>query len=117
MDLTANEIDLIAEKVTKRLEQSLLAKVESGLGSIKELISDISNDSEYYKLERMQQICLSKKELTISEVAKAQLLGKKYTKVWVKKLLKEYVYKKNGSNKDWVITSAVIQYREVNNIV
>lgn len=106
MELTA---EMIANIVSSEIEKQL--------DPIKDLIENLKFDKEKVALEIFQQQCLSKKTLSISEVAKAQLLGRKYSKKTVKNKLLAYVYKDPASNKDLVITSAVIQYRTANNIV
>lgn len=103
MAITIEDIEAI-EQVFERVIQRKLQPLQEKINLI---IGKEKND-----LRAKQAELLSRDILTITEVAKYELLGKKYTNKTVKKKLQQFVFSDDTSNCNKVVTEAVINYRK-----
>ena len=111
MEFSQSQISTMKQLFTEVVK----AENEKFYTEIEGLISSITTDTETNKLLALQKVYLRKDVLTMKEVAKAQLLGKKYTTETVLNKLRnlEGCYQEQAGKPYKIITSALIQYREV----
>lgn len=103
MAITLEDIQAI-EQCFERVIQRKLEPLQEKINLI------LSKDKTI--LNKKQAELLSRDILTISDVAKYELLGRKYTNKTAKKKLEKFVFHSGNNNQYKVPTEAVINYRK-----